>query len=212
MNGFNSKWTGQLMLIVGVTGVIAVVSLLLFFFGLYQDIPSLSFMGAFNDTVNAMASILGATLASFLHPTLQKHAPRLSFLMLISAWAGAIAVTYGSWLIVTGSGDVQLSSYYFFFGNGLLGIWLWLLNYSAHQKAVWPHNFTRLGMIASGLMMVGFLGLYGILSGSDGDDYSPLIMTTGVSFLGIGFFYPAWCVRLGSWILSEHRNIAARQR
>jgi len=211
MNGFTSKGTGQIVLLIGVTGVVVVVSLLLFFLGLLQNIHSLSFMGALNDTTNALASILSAVLASKLHPTLQKQSPRFSLLALIGTWAGAIAVTYGSWLILTGTSDVQLSSYYFFLGNGLIGFWVWMLNHSARQQAVWPENLTRWGMIAGGFMMIGLLGLYGILLGLDGADFSPLIMTTGISFLGIGIFYPAWCLRLGYWILSVHHNAVAGQ-
>ena len=126
--------------------------------------------------------------------------------LLVGAWAGAVSIAFGSWLIVTGRSDVELSSYYFFFGNGLIGIWLWVLNRIARQQAVWPRNLTQLGLIASALMMVGLLGLYGILMGLDGDDYSPLLMVTGISFLGTGLLYPLWCLRLGRWILSKQRQ------
>jgi len=207
MNGFNSSVTGWLALLVGVTGILAIISLLLFFVGLFQNITSLSFMGSLNDKINALASILSAVLASVLHPTLRRLlAPRLSLALLIGTWAGAIAVTFGSWLIVTGRSDFELSSYYFFFGNSLLGIWLWVLNRIARQQAVWPRNLTQLGLIASVFMMVGLLGIYGILLGLDGDDYSTPLMVSGISFFGIGILYPIWCLRLGRWILSKQSN------
>lgn len=115
MNGFTSKTTGGLVLVVGVMGILAVVSLLLFFVGLFQNIPSLSFMGRLNDTINALASILSAVLASVLHPALRRLlAPRLSLVLLISVWGGAMAITFGSWLIMTDRSGVELSSYYFF--------------------------------------------------------------------------------------------------
>jgi hypothetical protein len=212
MDGFTSKMIGWLVLIIGAIGILAVVSLLLFFVGLFQNISSLSFMGSLNDKINSLGSILSAVLASVLYPTVRRLAPRLSRVVWLGIWVGAIAVTFGSWLIVTGRSGVELSSYYFFFGNSLIGIWLWELNRVARQQGVWPRNLTRLGLIASGFMVVGLLGLYGILLGSDGDDYSPLIMAAGISFLGTGIFYPIWCLRLGHWILSEqkHNSMAAQ--
>jgi hypothetical protein len=127
---------------------------------------------------------------------------------LIGVWAGAIAITFGSWLIVSGRSDVELSSYYYFLGNGLIGIWLWELNRITRHQAAWPHNLTRLGLIASVFMMVGLLGLYGILLGLDGSDFSPLIMVTGISFLGTGILYPIWGLRQGHWILSKQNDRA----
>ena len=210
MNGFTSKLTGGLVLLVGVTGILAVITLLLFFVGLFQNIQSLSFMGHLNDTINGVAGILSAVLASVLYPTVRRFSPRFSLILLIGVWVGAIAITFGSWLIVTGRSDVELSSYYYFLGNGLIGIWLWELNRITHRQAAWPHNLTRLGLIASAFMMIGLLGLYGILLGLDGSDFSPLMMVSGFSYLGTGILYPIWGLRQGLWILSK-QNDRARQ-
>ena len=206
MNGFNSKLTGWLVLLVGVTGILAITTLLLFFVGLFQNIRALSFMGHLNDAINSFASILSAILAVALYPTARRFLPRLSLILLIGVWIGAIAIAFGSWLIVTGRSDVELSSYYYFLGNGLIGIWLWELNRIARHQSAWPHNLTRLGLIASVFMMVGLLGLYGILLGLDESDFSPLMMVTGISFLGTGILYPIWGLRQGHWILSKHND------
>jgi uncharacterized membrane protein YeaQ/YmgE (transglycosylase-associated protein family) len=205
MNGFSSKHTGWLALLVGAVAILAVITLALFFVGLFQNMRSLLPLGVLNDKLNALAGILGALLASALYPTLQRLTPRLNAGGLIGAWVGAIAITYGSWLILTGRGGLELSSYYFFFGNGLIGIWLWILNRNAWQQAeaIIPSSLTRLGVIAGSFMMVGWLGLYGILLGLDGSDYSPLLSVAGISFLGTGIFYPIWCLLLGRWILSN---------
>jgi hypothetical protein len=202
MKGFTSKTTGWLALLVGGVGILAVVTLILFFVSFFQNISSLAFMGSLNDSLNALAGIFSAILASQMHTVLRKSAPRFSLVLLIGVWAGAIAVTFGSWLIMSGRSGVELSSYYYFFGNGLIGIWLLVLNRSAHRETVWPRNLAHWGLIASVFMMVGLLGLYGILLGLDESDYSPLMMVTGLSFFGIGIFYPIWCLRLGRWILS----------
>jgi hypothetical protein len=173
--------------------------------GLFQNIRSLAPMGGINDKLNALVGILGAILASVLYPLLRRLAPRLSIVLLISVWVGAIAIAFGSWLIVTGRSDVELSSYYFFFGNGLIGTWLWALNRKLRQQAqaLIPPGLTRLGLIAGSFMMVGWLGLYGILFGLDGSDYSPLLMFAGISFFGTGIFYPIWCLLLGRHLIES---------
>jgi len=203
MNGFISKMIGWLMLLVGCVGLLAVAALVLFFAGLFQNIRVLSFMGALNDVLNASASILSALLATALHTALRRLASRLSLVVLIAVWAGALAHTYGSWLILTDRSGVELSSYYYFVGNGLIGVWLWVLSRVARYEAVWPRTVTQLGLIASSFMLIGLLGLYGIFVGSDGDDFSPLVMVAGISFLGMGLLYPIWCLRLGRWIVSQ---------
>ena len=203
MHGYISKVTGWLALLVGLMGVSAVISLLLFLVGLFQNIESLSFMGRLNDTMNALVSILSAALASVFHPRLHRFLPRLSVLLLIGVWMGAMSVTFGSWLIITDRSDVELSSYYFFFGNSLIGIWLWVLNRTAREQSLWPRSLSQWGLIAGTFMLVGLLGLYGILLGVDGNEYSPLLLITGLSFFGTGIFYPLWSLWLGRWLLSK---------
>jgi hypothetical protein len=204
MNTFSSKLVGGLALAVGITGIFALATLLLFFLGLLRDIPSLGFMGGLNDRLNSLASLLSAVLASALHPALRRMAPRLSPLVSIGAWAGAVAVSFGSWLISTGRADVELSSYYFFYGFGLIGIWLFALNRLTRRVSPWPRRLTLLGTIASLFMMLGLLGLYGILLGLDGNEYSPLVLAAGISFLGTGILYPIWALQLGRWIFTHH--------
>jgi hypothetical protein len=203
MNGFMSKTTGSLMLLVGATGLLAVAALLMFLAGLFGNIRSLLFMGPLNDVLNVIASILSALLASVLHPPVRKIASRLSLVVLISVWAGALAHTFGSWLIMTNRSGVELSSYYYFVGNSLIGIWLWVLNHVTRRAAVWPRNLTQLGLIAGSFMLVGSLGLYGIVFRADGDDFSPLVMVAGISFLGMGILYPIWSLWLGRLLVSQ---------
>jgi hypothetical protein len=204
MNELTSKAAGGFMHLVGMIGILAVLTLFLFFVGLFGNIPALSGMGSLNDTINVLAGLLSAVLASILHPSLRRLlVPRLSLALLAGVWVGALAIAFGSWLIMTDRSGVELSGNYFFFGNGLIGIWLWALNRTARQQAVWPYHLTRWGLIASVFMMLGLLGLYGILLGLDGDGYSPLVMVAGISILGTGIFYPIWCLRLGRWILGN---------
>ena len=207
MNAFASRKIGGLALLVGALSLLAVASLVFFFIGLIQNIRSLAFMGAVNDVLNALVGFLSAVLASVLVQPLRRVLPRWSLIVLICAWAGALAINYGTWLIQSGNADVELSSYYFFFGNGLIGIWLFALNRVAGQQAVLPRPIARLGVIASLFMLLGLLGLYGILLGMDGSDYSPLIMIAGISFLGTGILYPIWCIRLGFAMLKQEKPV-----
>jgi hypothetical protein len=124
MNRFTAKIVAWLALLVSCMGMLAVVSLVVFFVSLVQDICCGSFLGVLNDVLNVLTSIGSAVLASVLHSALSRLAPRLSLVVLIGVWAGAVAVAFGSWLIVTGTSGVELASYYFFFGNGLIGIWV----------------------------------------------------------------------------------------
>ena len=203
MSSFHDKLTGWSAVIVGIAGVLAVVALILFFVGLFQNNHSLASMGRVNDILNAVTGILSAVLASLVHPFLKRYVPRLSLALLTGVWFGAFAITDGSWLIITDRAGVELSSHYYFFGNGLIGVWLWNLNRIARAQSALPRNLTQWGLIAGSFMMVGLLSLYGILRGLDRTDYSPLILVTGISFLGIGIFYPIWCLLLGRWILSK---------
>jgi len=204
MNGFVSKMTGWLALWLGVVGLLATVSLLLFFVG--PD--TLSLTGALSDLLNSVVGFLSAVLASVLYLALRRLMPRLSLVLVIGAWAGAIAIAFGSWLILTGRSGVELSSYYSFVGNGLIGVWLWVLNRSTRREGVWPRNLSLLGLIAAAFLMVGLLGLYGVLLQLDGNDFPPLVLAAGISYLGIAVLYPIWCLLLGRWILVRQQDSA----
>lgn len=206
MNGFTSKGTGGFLMAIGVIGVLAVVSLLLFFMSFFLDMRFFSSMGSLNDGINSLLGILSAVLAAMLFPSMQRSGMRGSLVSLAGAWIGAMAALYGSWLILTGQGDVERSSYFYFFGFGLIGIWVWVLSQVTRRRAIWPQHLTRWGRIAGGVMMVGLLAFYGIWMGWDGNDSSPLIQMSGISFLGTGILYPIWCLRMGSWVLANQEQ------
>ena len=212
MNEFTAKAAGRLMLLAGIVGLIAVVCLLLMFVGLALDVRSLILMGPVNDALNSLASVLIALLASVLYPSLRRLLPGASPILVASVWIGAAAHTLGSWLIMSGRSDVERSSYFYFVGNGLIGIWVWALSYAARRQASWPHGLTRLGLIAGSFMLGGLLGLYGMLSGADGAEYSPLVTVAGVSFAGMGILFPIWCLRGWRWIGAQRHDGAVGAR
>lgn len=204
-----SKKIGWLALLSGALGIVTMLALVLFFIGLFQDVRALASFGAVNDVLNALTAILVALLASMLQAGRDRAAPHVHPLLTMGVWVGAIAVGLGTWLIQSGAGGLELSSYYFFFGNGLIGLWAWILNRAASRFGVWRPALTRLGRLAGALMTVGLLSLGGIVLGLDGDGYSPLILLSGISYLGTGILFPVWCLRLGSWLLSAPGKRAA---
>ena len=206
MDRFRSKSMGIIMMITGFLGVFASITLILFFLDLFQSMYIFRSMGALNDSINALLGILSAILATMFYQAGRGFGERPTLVVTIGAWIGAAAVLYGSWLIVTGRSDVERSSYFYFFGFGLIGVWLWTVNRVARKQGTWPRHLTRWGQAAGGFMMIGLLGLVGILMGWDGDDYSPLVQAAGISFLGTGLLYPVWCLRMGGWTLSRREQ------
>lgn len=197
------RTAGAIALVAGSIGLLFVATLGLFFVGLFGQIRPLLAMGTLNDLLGPVASGMSALLASVLHPFLARSRRQTAAILVAGTWLGALVVAYGAWRILTGRSGVEHSSYHFFVGNGLIGVWLWQMNRAAQQQELWPHALSRLGFIASLVMLIGLLGLYGIVVGSDGEDFSPLVLTTGVSFIGIGVLYPLWCLRLGRWIVAQ---------
>ena len=207
MNNSNFvRLRGWLALLTGSAGILALITLILFFAGVFLNIQSFFPLGHLTDILNGVVGIVSAGLASTLVQMLQKSQPRLSLILLIGVWLGAIAIAYGSWLILTNQVGVERATYFNFFGNGLIGVWLWSLNRRARQQTIWPRGLTRMGSLAGIFMMAGLLSLYGILMGLDGNNFSPLVMISSLGYLGIGILYPLWCLRLGRLILSQIKD------
>ena len=83
-------------MIVGIAGILAVVTLLLFFVGLFQNIQSLSFIGGLKDRINVLARTLNALMASQLHTLFSRLAPRASLILLAGVRIDAFVIAFGS--------------------------------------------------------------------------------------------------------------------
>ena len=89
------------------------------------------------------------------------------------------------------------SSYYFFFGNGLVGIWSWILDRIARLQAVWlpdyagarPQRFYDGGIARPLWHPFRFGWRRHIL---------PLVMVSGISFLGTGLLYHSLVLAVGT--------------
>lgn len=206
MKNVTSMLLGWLTLMTGLVGSLCLITLLLFFIGLFQNLSALSSLGSVNDRLNALAGILSAILATVLFAVMRRTNSPTGTILVAGTWVGAIVITYGSWLIVTGRSGVELSGYYYIFGNGLIGLWLWSLNRRALQEKIIPPALARWGRVTAGLMLFGLPALVGILLGWDGNMFSPLLLITGISYIGIAILYPIWCLWLGRWFISNHKE------
>lgn len=206
MKKMTSTLLGWLTLMTGLVGSLCLITLLLFFIGLFQNISALSTLGSVNDGLNALAGILSAMLATVLFAVKRPANSPIGTILVVGTWVGAISITYGSWLIVTGRSDVGLSGYYYLFGNGLIGLWLWSINRMALHEEILPPGLARWGRVTAGLMLLGLPALVGILQGWDGNVFSPLLLITGISYIGTAILYPIWCLRLGRWFFSNQKE------
>ena len=109
MKKMTSTLLGWLTLVTGLVGSLCLITLLLFFIGLFQDISALSSLGSVNDGLNALAGILSAILATVLFAVMGRANTPTGTILVIGTWVGAIAIAYGSWLIVTGRSGVERS-------------------------------------------------------------------------------------------------------
>ena len=207
MKKMTSTLLGWLTLVTGLVGSLCLITLLLFFIGLFQNISALSSLGSVNDGLNALAGILSAILATVLFAIMGRANTPTGTILVVGTWVGAIAIAYGSWLIVTGRSGVERSGYYYIFGNGLIGLWLWSLNRRALQEEILPPGLARWGRVTAGLMLFGLPALVGILQVWDGNMFSPLLLITGISYIGIAILYPIWCLRLGRWFFSNQKEL-----
>jgi hypothetical protein len=204
MNKFTSKIAGRLSTAIGILMAVAVIFLIIFFIGYFNQIEWMYIFGTSNDVLNLTTSILTCVMAVLLLPSPQKNpALFIVFLILIiAAWVGAAIVTIDSLRM----GDLMsnltfhtfrlkyglgfITNHDIHFGDGLVGLWLAAINIYAYLKKFWPRNIAILGM-ASGALYT--LGLFGLQSGSFG-----------------AFGQIAWNIWLGRWILinSSHSEVA----
>ena len=194
-NNFPSQTIGWIAIAVGALTFIGLVFLVLLF---TVGQP----FGTLNDAFIAIAAILGGVLAWMLYPVHHTQSPSLSLLALVAAFLGALVVTVGAAIVISGVKGWYLAGLYMMTGNGLIGLWLLALNYSSRHSFAWPHGLVLLGLVAGAVMVVGFLTIPGILNGIDAWDSAPWIVNIGqAGALGWMVLYPIWCVRLGRILL-----------
>ena len=102
MENIPSRAINRLTVAMGITAIVSIVALILFFiFG--------GFWGPLNDLTIAVFALMSAALAWLLHPFFRAQSPRLSYSMLIAAIAGAVIACIGSALVMSGTTSWQLA-------------------------------------------------------------------------------------------------------
>ena len=187
---------GQLSIAVGV-----VTALMLVFIALFFTVGQP--WGSLNDASIALEAILSAVLAWVFYPSLRAWSPRWSAFGLFAAVLGALIVTAGSALVISGAADYVAASHYMNFGYGWVGLWLLTLSYLACQRAIWPPRLIQFGLVMGAVMAFGLMSGFGILYGIDAQDTQPwFVIVGGLSSLGWAILYPIWAIWLGRALLS----------
>jgi len=192
MIGIFSPFTiGSVALATGVTGLLALAFIILFF---TVGQP----FGTLNDICIGLAAILSGLLAWMVYPQYHAQAPLNSQVMLILALAGALVALVGSVLVVFGVTGWFLAGLTMAAGYALIGLWLLGLSYSALHSHSMSHGLVIFGIVIGILMALGLLAIPGIFRGIDAWDTAPWYVNLGqASGLGYLILYPIWCIWLG---------------
>ena len=200
MENILSRAISRLTVAMGITAIVSIVSLILFFiFG--------GFWGPLNDLTIAVFALMSAALAWLFHPFFRAQSPRLSYSMLIAAIAGAVIACIGSALVMSGTTSWQLAGSVNAMGYAFIGVWLLAFNFYARLTDVFPQNLTRLGQISGALSAFGLLNMLGIFGLVDAQsDVSWLLYLA--QFGGLGeILLLVWTVWLGRVILKSTREM-----
>ena len=198
MTVFNlsSSVIGWVSISVGFAGLLGLVFIILFF---SKGQP----FGTINDIFNGLAAILSAILAWLLFAQGDAESWLLSLIALILATAGALVVTIGSVLVISGKTGWFKAGLYIAAGNALIGLWLFGLNYSALNSNSWGLGLAIFGLIVGLIMALGLVAIPGIFSGIDSQESASCLFSYVGQAGGLGwlFLYPIWCIFLGSILL-----------
>jgi hypothetical protein len=176
-------------LALGGTAVLALVCLVVFF--VVQG-P----FGAVNDLANAGIGWLVLVLAALV-----RRADRDGWQAdgaVAAAAAGAAAMTWGSWLVITGRTGFHLAGLVSTLGVAAVGLWMLLAHAASGPAGVLRRGPARLGRLTGALMAVGVLALPGVLSGVDDLAEAPWhsVVAEAIAWLGAYVLLPTWCLRL----------------
>jgi len=195
--GFSSHAIAWVAIATGVVSLLGALFLALFF-AIGQP------FGTLNDLLIAIAAILSGVMAWMMYLAFHTQSPQLSLLALLAALAGAIIVTVGSMLVISGVTGWYLAGLYMMAGNALIGLWLLGLSTSARLSLPWPNGMVVLGIVAGAIMAAGLLTVPGIVRGIEAWEAAPWVVNIGqVGFLGWAVAYPIWCIWLGWFLLAK---------
>lgn len=155
------RMTGWLA--IGIAGAIVVtIAFLTLFFTVGTP------YGMASDISIVPAAFLSAILASRLFAINRRRASHaVALISIVLAWAGAVGVTIGSYLVVSGKTGYFLSGLVGALGWAFVGMWLFIACLTRLRPIADASALRRYGLLTGLAMMVGFVGLPGILAQSD---------------------------------------------
>jgi hypothetical protein len=191
-----SSIIGLVAIATGIVGLLGLIFIFLFF---TVGQP----FGTLNDICIGLMAILSVVFVWKLYPWHHAQSPLLSQVALIIAMIGALLVLVGTVLSIAGVKGWFLSGLYMAAGNGMIGLWLLALNYSALRGNIIPHNLVIFGLISGVILALGLVTIPGILRGIDVQEYKLTIFNSiwWASSLGYLALYPIWCILVGRILL-----------
>ena len=166
--------------------------------------------GSINDISVSVVALLSGLLASGLYASHRPISPALALVALVFAWAGAVIVWVGTYLVVSGTTGYFLASLVSTFGYALIGLWLLILTLSGHAAVVPTPTARRLPLLASLLMAMGFLVLPGIISQMDDPETASLLanLVPPITWLGAFLAYPIWAFIFGRRVRAATQSLS----
>jgi hypothetical protein len=187
---------GWIAIATGIVGLLGLIFIILFF---TVGQP----FGTLNDICIALMAILSVVLVWKLYPWHHAQSPSLSLVALVIALLGALLVIVGAVLSISGIKGWFLSGLYMAAGNGMIGIWLLALNYSALRGNLFPQGLAIFGLISGVILALGLVTIPGIFRGVDTQEYKITVFNAiwWTSSLGYLALYPIWCILAGRILL-----------
>ena len=180
-----------LALVVGCTGIVALVSLVAFF---AVGGP----FGFINDVGNAALGVLAGTLAATWFLATTEPAARLRTTTALALVGGAAAVV-GSVLVIYDITGYFLAGLVSASGFALIGTWVIAANLAggAPLSITLTRRHSILGLFAGSVMLVGLVNVPGVVMGIDDQVTAPLwLLAAGPCWGGTYLLLPIWCFGL----------------
>ena len=197
-NTFSFMTTGWVAVAAGIAGLLGLAFIALFF---TVGQP----FGTLNDIFIGLTAILSMVLAWKLYPWHHTQSLILSQVGLVLALIGGVVVLTGSVFAIFRISGWYLAGLYMAAGNGLIGLWLLALCYSALDANIFPRSLVILGLISGVILMLGLVAIPGIFRGLDLKDYTMTAFNAvwWTASLGYLALYPAWSVLIGRSLLGK---------
>jgi hypothetical protein len=178
-------------LALGVTSLAALGCLLIMFAGVEP-------LGTVNDYLNGAIGWLALALA--LRVRRRHRGGPAGDAAVVAAAAGAVGLSWGSWLVITGTTGYYLAGLVSTLGIAAIGLWLLLAGAASGRSGVLgPRGVRgRLARVTGWLMVTGVLALPGVLSGVDDLGAAPWhsVVAEACAWLGVYVLLPIWCAGL----------------